>query len=267
MLGKYWVPSREDLVLELKKKLLDKAMYQNYDIIIDNMNLNPKEVKFYEDLVYTYNNQMKGPHDDAIHFNYEIEFKDFWTPLKECIRRDSMRANPIGKDVITKTWNRYKQYITSEISKTNYNKLLKYDYKLEDCVIVDIDGTLSFNTIGRPWFGEGAVTGMLMDQPNLFLMNLLMTLKEHGILIIILTGRENSLEIANATKEWLDKYDFIYDRLIMRKCGDYRSGPEVKKELYRTYLEGDYNVLGVFEDDEECVKMYRDLGLFTLQPN
>ena len=41
MLGKYWVPSREKLVHALKVNFIMMSMRMGYDIVIDNMNLNP----------------------------------------------------------------------------------------------------------------------------------------------------------------------------------------------------------------------------------
>lgn len=111
MLGKYWVPSRENIVSDLKKTFLYTAMSHGYDIIIDNMNLNPKEIKYFQDFVENWNN----PKDKIFHgikavFEYKIEFKDFKTPLDVCIERDSKRENPIGAKIITSTYNRYKKF-------------------------------------------------------------------------------------------------------------------------------------------------------------
>ena len=116
MLGKYWVPSREKLVADLRKTFLTKSMGMGYDIIIDNMNFNPKEVKYYDTLIEIHNalvDELKFedsllPQDD---FKYELEFKDFFIPLEECIRRDSLRENPIGEKVIRNTYERYKHII------------------------------------------------------------------------------------------------------------------------------------------------------------
>ena len=44
MLGPYWIPSRETLVSSTKKEIAHAAMRSNYDIVVDNMNLNPKEI-------------------------------------------------------------------------------------------------------------------------------------------------------------------------------------------------------------------------------
>lgn len=100
MLGKYWVPSRECLVQYIKIVTFIDAASNQYDIVIDNMNLNPEEVDEWKRLAKAY--------------NYELEYKDFFdTPLEECIARDAKRDNPIGEDVIRGIYERYKSTIES----------------------------------------------------------------------------------------------------------------------------------------------------------
>lgn len=102
MLGKYWVPSREHLVTDIRKDFMVSAMEFGYDIVIDNMNLNPKEVECYEDLVDSTLGYMNC---------YSLGFQDFFIPLEVCIERDSKRENPIGKEIIEATYQRYKHII------------------------------------------------------------------------------------------------------------------------------------------------------------
>lgn len=102
MLGDYWVTSREPMVKALYTNSINYAMSAGYDIVIDNMNLNPKTVKEIESFV---DNDIFGDYE------YKIEFKDFWTPVDECIRRDAKRENPIGEKVIKQTWRRYRDFI------------------------------------------------------------------------------------------------------------------------------------------------------------
>lgn len=116
MLGKYWVPSREELVLDLKKQFIRSSMLAGYDIVIDNMNLNPKEVEFYKTYIEEHNRIMKKLDEETnLSFKddtkYELEFKDFFIPLQECIKRDSKRPNPIGEEVIRKTYEKYKDIL------------------------------------------------------------------------------------------------------------------------------------------------------------
>nr|DAP18769.1 MAG TPA: polynucleotide kinase [Crassvirales sp.] len=102
MLGKYWVPSREHLVSDIKKDFMVSAMEFGYDIVVDNMNFNPKEMEYYENLVDSTLGYMNC---------YSLEYKDFFIPLEVCIERDSKRENPIGEEVIRKTYERYKSII------------------------------------------------------------------------------------------------------------------------------------------------------------
>jgi hypothetical protein len=50
-----------------------------------------------------------------------------------------------------------------------------------------------------------------------------------------------------------------------RHVSDHRPSHIVKKEIYEREIKGKYDVLFVLEDDEECCKMYKDLGLTVLQ--
>lgn len=109
MLGKYWVPSREDLINSLYITFLEDATSKGYDIVIDNMNLDEKYVKEVEDFVRETNTWLENA---PINIQYEIEIKDFFhIPLKVCIERDAQRENPIGEKTIRNTYNKYKDKI------------------------------------------------------------------------------------------------------------------------------------------------------------
>lgn len=110
MLGKYWVPSREDLVKDLNYAFLINSMSYGFDVVIDNMNLNPKELKYYNKVLDNWNDP-KGIVFDAVKLKYSLEFKDFFIPLQDCIERDSKRPNPVGEEVIRKTYEKYKDIL------------------------------------------------------------------------------------------------------------------------------------------------------------
>lgn len=265
MLGKYWVPSRETLVSNTKRDIALSALYAGYEIVIDNMNLNPKEVKFWEDIVNKHNNFVDDKiktKSDQVFYKYEIEFKDFFIPLEECIRRDAMRPNPIGEKTIRDTWRRYKHFIqTSEVERY-VNNLKRYEGKPK-CIVIDMDSTVCFNMSKRPWFGEGAAEGMINDVPNTGVCDIIRQLQEE-YLIVVVTGRDTSQE--EVTKQWLAKQGINVDEYFFRTNGDYRKGVEVKKEEITAILEK-YDIVAIFEDCEPIVQMYRDMGLTVLQPN
>ena len=97
MLGKYWVPSREPIVTTMKNSFISGAAIFRMDVVIDNMNLNSKELDYWKDI--------------ARMSNYDLEIKYFPTPLQECIERDSKRPNPIGEEVIRRTYEKYKNIL------------------------------------------------------------------------------------------------------------------------------------------------------------
>lgn len=260
MLGEYWVPNREKLVTEAKANMITFALIKGYDVVVDNMNLNPKEDEWIRTLCANIEKD-KGIHVD-------IEYKDFWTPVDECIRRDAMRPNPIGAKVIKDTWRRYQTFIIKENIKKSLENKVKYVTGLPTAIIADMDGTLSLNTTGRPFYGDGAAEGMLTDIENGAVVASVRAMCD-GINaeLIILTGREDTPEIRKATYDWLDRRQLLPDKLLMRPKGDYSPAQECKRAIYKKYIEGNYNVLAVFDDSQKCVDMWREEGLTCLQPN
>lgn len=104
MCGKYWVPAREKYITACKGTLLINAINFKFDtIIIDEMNLNPKENGYLKGMISMMNDTIKEGQD-----KYIIEVKDFTdVPLDVCLERDSKRENPIGEDVIRGIFNKY----------------------------------------------------------------------------------------------------------------------------------------------------------------
>lgn len=191
MLGDYWVPSREKLVTEAKANMITFALIKGYDVVVDNMNLNPKEDAWIRTLCENIEK------DTGIHVN--IEYKDFWTPVEECIRRDAARPNPIGEKVIKETWRRYRNFIiNSDIKEMLKNKAEHVDGG-RPVILVDMDATLCLNTSGRPFYGENSASGMLEDTPVEEICRLVRQMGEH-CLVFIVTGREGTTEVVDATR-------------------------------------------------------------------
>lgn len=106
MLGKYWVPKREVIISSTELHFIDAAMCRGYDIVIDNMNLNPKYYEFIKKIIEDFNCMV------AESEQYILEFKDFFdVSLEECIERDSKRPNPTGEEVIKATYEKYKSIL------------------------------------------------------------------------------------------------------------------------------------------------------------
>ena len=109
MLGKYWVPDRENLIDRMYWNFLEQATAVGYDIVIDNMNLNEKYLDEINKFVEETNLWLARSQAD---FKYEVEIKDFFhIPLQTCIDRDAQRDYPVGERVIRNTFNKYKDKI------------------------------------------------------------------------------------------------------------------------------------------------------------
>lgn len=121
MSGQYWVPVREEYINACKSTILINAINFKFDnIIIDEMNLNPKEDSYLKGVVSMMNDAIKEIKD-----KYIIEIKDFTNvPLDICIERDSKRENPIGEKVIKDIFNKYKElYNLKETNNGQYTDI------------------------------------------------------------------------------------------------------------------------------------------------
>lgn len=109
MMGKYWVPNREKIVKFTSIYILEYAMMEGYDVVIDNMNLSEKSIEDFINAIKCHNSYVEITPTTKCS-KYSIEYRDFKTPLEVCIERDSKRETPIGKEVITNTYNKYKSF-------------------------------------------------------------------------------------------------------------------------------------------------------------
>ena len=133
----YWVSSRERLVSQIKNHSIQVAMDLGYNIVIDNMNLNPNEIEALSRMVDGYNSSGID--------EYKIIYKDFFdTPLETCIERDSKRPRPIGESVIRDIYNKYYDILKS-------SQMRPWDY---------------YSTPSHPWVGSREIEEFRNSLPD-----------------------------------------------------------------------------------------------------
>ena len=82
--------------------MINQAISEGLDIVVDNMNLSNSSIEEVKTLIEQYNCDLNFIP------KYKIEYKDFTkVPLEVCIERDSKRPNPIGEKIIRDTYNKY----------------------------------------------------------------------------------------------------------------------------------------------------------------
>lgn len=141
---------------------------------------------------------------------------------------------------------------------------------MDKCIIFDIDGTVA-NLEHRKHFVNGAKKDwpsfnkmIPFDTPieqTIYLNNLLDPCFTGPIFVC--SGR--SEDEKETTVKWLKENGVKYDRLFMRKSGDYRADYIIKKEILDEIRQGGYEPWIIFDDRQCVVDMWREQGLFVLQ--
>lgn len=141
-------------------------------------------------------------------------------------------------------------------------------------IIIDLDGTLC-NADHRKYFVEtkdkkdwrSFYESLVEDQPNNWCVELVNSMRQAGYQIIFVTGRP--AEYLPHTRDWIElklKLVALKDYLIFtRPSGDMRKDSVVKEEIYRDYIEHNFDVLFCVDDRKQVVDMWRSLGLTCLQ--
>lgn len=242
--------SNEKFVLAARDSLISQTLDAGYDVIVDDTNFALYHYRTVNGIV----DMLSGGRDVV------IERVFFDTPVEECIRRDAQRAKPVGEKVIRKMYNQY-------LRKEEALRVKAHNPDLPDCIVVDVDGTLALRVDREPFDYEKVVS----DRINKPILDLLASLQNSHVLAktIVMTGRENKPlavgDVKSMTEEWLARHDVRYKDIYIREHKDHRPDWQVKEELYRTHIEGKYNVLYWIDDRDQVVKHMRSLGLTVLQ--
>ena len=249
--GDYWIPSQESYISKLEEFAIEEAFRIGLNVISDNTNLNPKTISKLKELAETY--------------GAEVEEKFFHVSLKEAISRDLERGQKggisVGKKVIE---DFYYKYIKNKKDSMYVDRpyLDKEDnFELPYCIICDIDGTIA-NMQGRSPYDYSKVITDSMDHAIMDIVETLVTNIDNCELIFV-SGRPDSCR--EDTVAWLEKMLVIDYKLHMRKTGDSRKDSIIKEEIYNEYIKDKYNVIAVFDDRNQTVAKWRELGLLTFQ--
>ena len=231
-----YTKNNEKFILEIRNHIILQSLKNGKHVIVDDTNLHQKHEINIKSIV-------KG------HATVDIVNFFHVTP-EECIKRDLNRANSVGSKVILDMYNKFLKPKV-EPYKGNPN--------LPTAVIFDIDGTLAHMSNRCPYnwskVGEDIVDADIKHLLHLY--------KNDDMKIIIVTGRDGSC--LHETEQWLEKMGIYYDELFIRKKGDTRKDAVIKKEIFIKNIEPHYNVKLIFDDRNQVVRMWRDLGLKCLQ--
>lgn len=225
----------EQFVLKVRNFIVEEAMRCNLPVIVDDTNIMP----YHEETL----------REIAKKHNAPFEVKIFDVPIEVCIERDSKREHPVGAKVIQEMASKHmivERYLDEE--------------GRAECVICDIDGTIAKMVDRGPYDWQKVGN----DHPVQKVIDVVLKASDRRDLIF-LSGRDGSCE--QITQAWLQQHIMRPFKLYMRNADDNRKDVIIKKELFNEHVAGRYNVACVFDDRDQVVKLWRDMGLQCFQVN
>ena len=182
----------------------------------------------------------------------KIHWKYFNASLQQCFENNKKRDRFVPENVIRKQWTS----LTLPYDNVEFMYVPKEDY-IAQCILVDLDGTLSLNNSGRsPFDGtrvfEDDVNWAVWDVVNKYW-------EDESKQVIFLSGREGTEICRNETIRFLgEKCEFANPLLFMRAEGDHRKDWLIKWELYETKVNPFYEVMFALDDRDQVVNMWRN---------
>jgi predicted kinase len=245
----------EETVLAVQDAAVMAAVNGGFDVVVDNTHL-----------VARIPNRLKR----LVAGRAVFEVHDFTdVDVEECVRRDALRANPVGEEHIRNMalrlastrasgWRLTAALLNTETAVDVYVP----DPALPTAVLCDIDGTLADHEGVR---GPYDLEKCELDRLIVSTADALTAFAARGDRIILVSGRDETVRAH--TERWLAKQGVGYDELWMRAARDTRGDDVVKGELFDAHIRRRFHVRVVLDDRDRVVALWRRLGLPCWQVN
>ncbi|MGK5519230.1 AAA family ATPase [Micromonospora sp. URMC 107] len=241
-------------VTVVQRAQVEALLRARADVCVDDTNLRSRTLRDWADL--------------AARHGAEFEVHDFTdVPLAECLRRDAARpeAERVGEAWIRRLHERYLEGRTLPLPVPQARPgrpatVHAPSTEPPEIVLVDIDGTVALNVSRSPY--DMARVGE--DEPNPAVIAAVRAMHAAGYGVVFCSGRDATARAA--TEAWLARHVRVpHLGLHLRAVGDSRKDSVVKREIYEREIADRYRVVGVFDDRQQVVRMWRALGLTVFQ--
>lgn len=252
---------QEQEVTIIQGRLIAEGLKAGQNVHVDDMNL--KDV---------YVRRLLGI-PQKLNRDIDIVIQDLTdAPLDVCIERDLSRPSPVGADVL-------RSYHTKFIKGRGYPLPIPTtpldDMRLQPvqvyvpntskprAVLVDLDGTVALKgDRGYHDYDER----VFYDLPNENVIRVIRTLIEVRLTPVFVSGRKGYADCRTATSAWITKHISAGSQwLYMREPHDNRPDWMVKTDIFDKHIRGHWNVIGAFDDRDQVVQRYREMGLTVFQ--
>jgi predicted kinase len=232
--------SLEKEVTRYEDTMIQEALASGKDVIVDATHLR------------------RGYLERFKYWNVTTELQTFVVDPITATRADMRRIRQVGDVVIHKQYRQFSElFLNISNNPIDFTPVtIELNPNLPDCVIFDIDGTLSHMTSGRSPYEWARVGEDIVDKSTVAISKYIWGLQEPNV--IICTGRDGIAEYN--TKKWLEQNDIYYDEFHIRTAKDMRPDWVIKEEMWRN-LATRYNIVGMFDDRLQVVRRARALGL------
>ncbi|MFE9657596.1 AAA family ATPase [Micromonospora sp. NPDC006431] len=244
----------EGQVTRAQRAQVEALLAARVSVCVDDTNLRSRTLRDWAEL--------------AERFGAAFEVHDFTdVPLEECLRRDAARpeADRVGEAAIRRLHERYLANrplpLPVPTARTGTPARVHPPHPEPPAIVlVDIDGTVALTVSRSPY----DMTRVGEDAPNEAVIAAVRAMHAAGYGVVFCSGRDATAR--PATEAWLDRHVKVpYLALHLRAVGDHRKDAVVKQEIYEREIRDRYRVVGVFDDRQQVVRMWRSLGLTVFQ--
>jgi predicted kinase len=249
----------ENMVTKIEHNQVDMLLSAGYSVVVDDTNIRHAYINAFVKI--------------AAKYGVPVAVKEFDVDLKTAIARNAHRAYQGGRNVpvpviekMHKSLKSSGQYSRQHVANAWGQSEIVDPYirpeGAEKVYLFDIDGTLAEMHDRGPF--EWSKVGN--DKPRMQVIETAVAAVLAGYKVIVMSGRDAVCR--EETKQWLAKYCIPYSELHMRPEGDMRKDNIVKQELFDQHVRFIYDVVAVYDDRQQVVDMWRDMGVdcFQVQP-
>ena len=246
-LGENWAENQVGIA---QRAQIDALLRAGVNVICDDTNLRSSYLRQLAEL--------------AVAAGASVKLEDFTgVPVDVCVERDAARPDPVGEEVIRSMYARYlagKRRPVELPARPVESAVYVPPPGKPSAVLVDIDGTVAVMADRSPY----DMTRVHLDAPNEPVIAAVRAMQAAGHTIIFCSGRTDDGRAA--TEAWLQTHVGVpHAGLFMRALGDQRKDSVVKREIFEKQLRQHWRIQAVFDDRNQVVRMWRELGLPVFQ--
>lgn len=248
----YGGPIDEDLVTKIETESVKAILASGRTPIVDAMHLYQRQINRWQRL------------------GFPVEIVTFdGILLEDLLIRNANRPGVVPEHVVREKFQKFTDksgHGTLKPVKLSPNEFVVSNFKPyvpntnhPASFIFDIDGTLAHMDGKRSPYDYSKVSGDSVDEA---VRSVLAQLNEVYWINIVSGRNEDCREV---TEAWLRDNFIPYDTLHMRGSNDSRPDSIVKYEILMWDLAPNFDVVGVFDDRNSVVNMWRSVGLKCFQ--